>query len=245
MYIYEILNKVNDKRYIGQTIQNDVTTRWKEHVYRLTKQIHENPHLQKAWNKYGFYQFGFHIIEVCATEEEVFAAEIKWMHFYNTLDRDRGYNIASHPANFNALSVRKRKAKTQRFGESYHPVVDPLGNVHVIEILRNFARDHGMTQPGLRAMVVTQKSFHYKGWRLATPETIGIPYEDDKYQKRGQRISDIKNKGRKLNVLSPDGNIYVIDNVSRFAKEHGLSKGNLSNVLSGKLEQTKGWRIAP
>lgn len=45
-------------------------------------------------------------------------------------------------------------------------------------------------------------------------------------------------------VLSPEGNIFYIDNASIFAKEHGLNQGNLSSLLHGRKHITAGWRLA-
>ena len=49
--IYCIRNKINNKYYIGQSI--DIKNRWKEHKYNLRHNKHVNNKLQNAWNKYG------------------------------------------------------------------------------------------------------------------------------------------------------------------------------------------------
>ena len=59
--IYIITNKVNGKRYIGSSY--DARRRQISHQYRLSKNIHENPHLQNAWNKYGPQSFEFMTVE--------------------------------------------------------------------------------------------------------------------------------------------------------------------------------------
>ncbi|MBC8275806.1 MAG: GIY-YIG nuclease family protein [Chloroflexi bacterium] len=59
--VYRIRNKVNDKRYIGST--NDFEKGWKERLRTLRKRKYHNPHLQRAWNKYGEENFVFEIEE--------------------------------------------------------------------------------------------------------------------------------------------------------------------------------------
>lgn len=44
--IYCIENKVNHKKYIGQSIE--IHQRWKRHVYDLNKGVHNNKHLQDS-----------------------------------------------------------------------------------------------------------------------------------------------------------------------------------------------------
>jgi len=59
--IYKILNKVNNKYYVGSS--KDTHKRWSCHINALDKNIHYNPYLQRAWNKYGKKKFEFIVIE--------------------------------------------------------------------------------------------------------------------------------------------------------------------------------------
>ena len=62
--IYKIINKVNNKCYIGAS--NNIYHRWYVHKYELNSKTHDNIHLQRAWGKYGEKNFEFQIIEnVC------------------------------------------------------------------------------------------------------------------------------------------------------------------------------------
>lgn len=60
--IYQILNLVNAKFYIGHSI--DYNVRWWEHTRKLKVNKHDNFHLQAAWNKYGEKAFEFIVIEL-------------------------------------------------------------------------------------------------------------------------------------------------------------------------------------
>ena len=59
--IYQIINLINEKIYIGSAIK--FRKRWNLHKLQLRKNIHENRHLQAAWNKYGEESFSFEILE--------------------------------------------------------------------------------------------------------------------------------------------------------------------------------------
>jgi group I intron endonuclease len=61
--IYRILNKLNNKFYIGSSI--DIYKRWYTHKNDLTKNKHHAKKLQRAWNKYGESHFSFEILETC------------------------------------------------------------------------------------------------------------------------------------------------------------------------------------
>lgn len=84
--IYKITNKINGKCYIGQS--NDIYRRWKQ---ELAPNAKLNPHLARAFEKYGIDNFDFEIIEECQrkqlNEREQFYIEI-----YHSIDPKLGYN---------------------------------------------------------------------------------------------------------------------------------------------------------
>lgn len=42
-------------------------------------------------------------------------------------------------------------------------------------------------------------------------------------------------------AISPDGQQYQSDNISQFAREHGLTRRHISGVLHGRAKTTGGW----
>ena len=65
--IYEIVNTVNGKRYVGSA--NDFHKRWKLHLFHLSKGTHHSPHLQASWDKHGAENFSFNKIVLCARSD--------------------------------------------------------------------------------------------------------------------------------------------------------------------------------
>ncbi|MDE2031406.1 MAG: GIY-YIG nuclease family protein [Patescibacteria group bacterium] len=61
--VYQILNIVNNKFYIGSAINLDM--RKNTHIWRLRNNKHHNNHLQASYNKYGEASFIFQILEYC------------------------------------------------------------------------------------------------------------------------------------------------------------------------------------
>lgn len=85
--IYMIKNIINNKIYIGQSL--DILGRWKAHLNCLKNNKHVNKKLQNAWNKYGESNFIFEIIEECL-KEEIYDKEIFYIEKYNSYKT--GYN---------------------------------------------------------------------------------------------------------------------------------------------------------
>ena len=91
--IYQITNKTNKKKYIGQS--QDIHQRWYHHRYDLNNNNHENPYLQQSWNKHGEDNFTFEIITECKPNE-LNDLEEYYINKYNTFtNRDNGYNLQS------------------------------------------------------------------------------------------------------------------------------------------------------
>jgi group I intron endonuclease len=90
-YIYIIKNKINNKCYIGQTIEKDVNTRWKGHIRRLNTD--GCPALYGAFRKYGLEQFDFKIICICF-DEACDELEIQYISKFNSI-APNGYNLES------------------------------------------------------------------------------------------------------------------------------------------------------
>lgn len=64
--VYEIVNTVNGKRYIGSAV--NFVKRWCNHKDKLRQNKHYNRHLQAAWNKHGGSAFEFRKLLICKPE---------------------------------------------------------------------------------------------------------------------------------------------------------------------------------
>jgi len=91
MGIYKIENKINGKVYIGSS--KNVGKRLKEHQRLLNRNKHLNDYIQDDWNKYGKDAFEFNIIEELDNLNELFTKERFYIIKFNSLNRDKGYNI--------------------------------------------------------------------------------------------------------------------------------------------------------
>lgn len=85
MFLYMITNNINDKKYIGITI--DYISRWKQHQ-KLNKSL-----ISRAINKYGKENFIFSLLHDGLSIEEAESLEKEYIKKYNTI-APNGYNIA-------------------------------------------------------------------------------------------------------------------------------------------------------
>lgn len=87
--IYCIENIVNNKKYIGQSI--NIIGRFNEHRFLLRHKKHNNDHFQKSWDKYGEENFKFYILVVCE-KHELDRLEILLINLFDVRNRENGYN---------------------------------------------------------------------------------------------------------------------------------------------------------
>lgn len=85
MIVYCIENKVNGKRYVGQT-----STTMKKRFVRSRKY---NRHLRRAFLKYGTENFRLSILSRCRSVKRLNVMEQQWIRKYKTMDRPHGYNL--------------------------------------------------------------------------------------------------------------------------------------------------------
>lgn len=88
--IYCILNTVNDKKYIGQTIK-DLSLRKRQHINLANNGSKWAIH--QAIRKYSNENFEWLIIDSADNQEELNEKEMYWIDYYNTF-YEGGYNMA-------------------------------------------------------------------------------------------------------------------------------------------------------
>jgi group I intron endonuclease len=117
--IYMILNLVNNKKYIGQSI--NIKDRWSRHKRDLKYKHHgmkfingewtgKTDHLQRSWNFYGKENFEFHILKLCRPEDLSRLEKIYvWDH--QSFNPNSGYNETPGGEGYNLSDEIKRKIK--------------------------------------------------------------------------------------------------------------------------------------
>lgn len=90
--IYKIINLINGKQYIGQSI--NIEKRIKEHFWKATceKDVSYNSAIHQAIRKYGAENFDWCVVEECSIDE-IDKKEQEYIQYFNTL-APNGYNIS-------------------------------------------------------------------------------------------------------------------------------------------------------
>lgn len=107
-------------------------------------------------------------------------------------------------------------------------LISEYGEVVKITNISEFARQHGLQQPNISAVLRGVKRIH-KGWTLADPSL----------RKKLQAIS----KGETYKVVSPDGVIETIYDIDSFILNNNLNKTAFKRMLNGDFSHHKGWKL--
>ena len=89
--IYEIRNNINNKFYIGSSI--NIKNRWRAHRSLLNRGIHPNIHLQFAWTRYGAENFSLNVLFECKSKQ-LLEKEQQILNDTKCTNRKIGYNVA-------------------------------------------------------------------------------------------------------------------------------------------------------
>lgn len=127
--IYKIINKVNGKIYIGQTI-NGFNQRYKsggkgiERVYKshsIRKKTRSyNEHLYHSIEKYGFESFEvLEVFDIAFSKSELDIKEKSWISIYKSNNRKFGYNISEGGNTHRIADETKRKISEIKKGKKH------------------------------------------------------------------------------------------------------------------------------
>lgn len=110
--IYLIINCINNKAYVGSSI--DIDARWFTHISFLSKNKHSNKYLQNAWNKYGADAFHFCIVEECL-EDDLISIEQLWINAY----KYKCYNLSDIADRYKISEETKSKISASLIGRKH------------------------------------------------------------------------------------------------------------------------------
>lgn len=118
--IYLILNKINGKYYVGQTVQGQ-EVRWQKH---LSDSIHRSLSLfGRAIQKYGPENFRVETLCECPDQESLDSSEVFFIQFLGSWKRSFGYNIDKGGKGKGRILVEETKEKIRKglLGKPHSP----------------------------------------------------------------------------------------------------------------------------
>lgn len=123
--IYSITNMVNNKVYVGSSI--NISKRWSGHKTSLRSRTHHSSILQSSWNKYGEQSFLFSIIEIVENPLDIIRREQFWIDTLGSAKRGTGLNVrpvAESPAGLKHYDETKLTISMNNLGKKRPPVSD-------------------------------------------------------------------------------------------------------------------------
>lgn len=118
--IYKITNKINNKIYIGESL--DILRRWKEHRETLAEGKHHNYKLQNDYNKYGAEAFKYELI--CVLDESILKGMDKYVLLYLESEAISYYNAISKGYNLENTASEIFKREKIVYCEHDHVFLD-------------------------------------------------------------------------------------------------------------------------
>jgi len=235
--IYKIRNIINNKFYVGSTVNSRV--RFQTHRRNLRAGKHQSPHMQAAWNKYGEDCFKFEIIEIVECSEDLLAAEQKWLdehagkpHCYNwATDASAPMRGKKHTDYSKGKVSENRKGKHSgenhyRFGKEVSDEV----RKKIGDSQRGVKKPEGrkISEEGLAKIKVAAEAGHYSHWQ-------GKTHSEQSKDKMSKTVY----------VLKPDNTVETYIGFTRLRDEFGISIAtSIRACKSGKPVSTgiaAGW----
>lgn len=216
--IYCFTNKINNKKYIGQSIRND-KSRYNNH-----KSSYKNPNdgeyespLHRAFRKYGFENFNYEILAQDIEDISILnELEIAYINQYNC-QRPNGYNIepgGKNCAKPKTIEHRKKEIWAQA----------KLTEEEVVELRKAYQRKESPTKIYKEKY---ENIIHYNSflniwsgrrYALIMPEV----FENGRHTKLNAELVKTIRQDRKDNNLS----------YQKLADKYGISKSTIADIIS-------------
>lgn len=233
--IYLLRFKGTDRVYIGQSV--NIEKRIRQHYNNLRKQK-ATYKLNEAFSLYGLPDY--EILLECSIEE-LDDSEEEAISIFNSVDN--GFNIyrdTNEAPTYNGYG----------YGNSKY------SQTQILEVIRlllegTFIYTEIEEVTGVKSATIctlANCSSHPWVWELY-PEfkTKLLSLSDTRKSLGHSFVSDkLSAKNRGINypsIKSPAGEVFIVDNAYKFAKERGLAPNHFQEVLNGHRKSHKGWKI--
>lgn len=237
--IYKIRNTVNNKCYIGSSV--NIKARKQEHFRDLVLNKHHCIALQRAYNLYGKDKFSFEIIEVVNDKSYLISRE--QFHIdrvnpeYNCLrfaGSNFGFKHSEESNKLNSLRNRGEKNNKAKIKEADIPKILDLRNS---KTTREIATSFNVSIDSI-SRIINGKSFKHlnlekKEYKKQYPEEARKILSE----KAKNRKSTVAKKTKILNERNEI--IGVFESLTSAAKAIDIPVGTLFDLVKGKTKNSK------
>lgn len=247
MVIYKITNKINNKIYIGQTIEYEERVRHhKQTAFRKNSKERNRP-LYKAIRKYGLESFSFEIIDTAQSLEELNEKEIYYIAFYDScVDNGKGYNLDKGGKNGRKSENTKRKIGEAQKGNLNHAYGKRRGECHNAKRVINITT--GKSYDSLLDCAIEEYGegkYSKQISKVCKPDTNRNSYKGMVYRFIGKDGKIIEKEIKQVNdIFKP---VPVIDMISgkvfntieEAAREFNISSSMVRDRIYGRVKKDK------
>lgn len=242
--IYSIKNLVNNKIYVGSSI--DLYTRYFQHKSDLNKGIHKNKHLQNAWNKYGSNNFSFSIIEIVRNETELLKREQFWIDKLNVCNREIGYNIVPIAGNTIGRKMTYEQVLANRLRQKgSKPILqfDLEGNfIKEWNSISELHRELGIAKNTIQWALKNRNKVKNEYFLILKSEFTNEILEECISNKLGRKGKPLPSKNKKVNQHDKDGRIIKIwESITIASQSLNIQKSHIVSCCKDKRKTTGGF----
>ena len=202
--IYLIFNDVNDKVYVGQTIQS-LNKRFNGHCCYSKTDRSVNMYIKRAIHKYGRDKFHIKRIEECPIKE-LSKREKYWINYYDSYNNGYNLTLGGQDSNYFSLHKLEDSIDIKKF-EEYILEFKPLA----IEVASHFG--------------ISKCSVYNLINRIGNPDLVLNSYNP----RKGKSIEDI-DKEELIKLYNSGWSILDLvkryhiqkDKISKFLKSNGI-----------------------
>lgn len=217
-FVYEHVNKINGKKYVGITSRDKPEYRWGSNGINYK----ECTHFYAAIEKYGWDNFEHKILFEGLSEKEACKIEMQIIEEQQLQNREYGYNLKE-----GGTAAKMPKETCEKISKAMMGNKNNLGRVLSEETKRRISE----IQKG--------KTFTEEHKRRISEAKKGKTHKPLSVESR-QKIANAYPNKRKVYCVETD---KVYNSTQECARELGLLSTNIVKVCKGKFKSTKGYHL--
>jgi group I intron endonuclease len=240
-YIYLITNKINGKKYVGQTQQLDINERWCEH-----KKVSEHTlgrYILNAYKKHGIENFKFQIVCICFDSD----CNIYEEYYIKKFDclAPNGYNLMSGGKNFkHHPDTLKKMSESIKAYKKLHPQVCSEETRKKLSESRKGEKNPNFNKPmseEQKQKISESRKKLIKEGKLNINKGIKITEKQLEGLKKGWEISKEKTS-KKVGKYDLEGKLLATyESISEAGRREDILYQSICKVCKGKYKTAGGF----
>lgn len=231
--IYVIENKVNGKKYVGQTVQG-LKKRFSQHVTSSRRK--RSGAIHYALEKYGKDNFEIREVTQSMSREELDSQEVYWIEKMNALS-PKGYNLTKggYGSSGYRHSGRAKKSMSEKRKGSKNSSARAVINLDTLKV-------YGTLVEASESLGLETTNNIYKSCRGLGSYDYNFAYYDDYINNtvppRGKKMGTPTTKVINLDTKE------IFNSLAEACIKHNLESSNLTKACSNQINGTGGYNWA-